>query len=67
MAGRRDTGNHDAALAVVAAAVAPGDRDLDVASLRSIHPAGVHALLTSAGASPPLVPLRALVGVAGQR
>ena len=49
MAGRWDTGNHDAALAVVSRAVAAGDRELDMASLRTIHPAGVHALLTGVG------------------
>ena len=39
-------GNHDAALTVVRDAAAAGDRDLDLASLRYIDPAGIHALLT---------------------
>ena len=49
LAGRWDTGNHDAALAAVAGAVAAGDQDLDMASLRAIDPAGLHALLTGVG------------------
>ncbi|MGS0688386.1 hypothetical protein ACVBEQ_25085 [Nakamurella sp. GG22] len=46
LAGSWDTGNHDAALAVLGDAVAAGGRDLDVASLRSITPAGLQVLLT---------------------
>ena len=38
LAGSWDTGNHQPAVAVLAEAVAAGDRDLDVASLRSITP-----------------------------
>ena len=49
LAGRWDRDNHAAALAVVAQAVAAGDRDLDLSSLRSIDPAGLHALLTGVG------------------
>ena len=46
LAGRWNAGNHDAALTVVRDAAAAGDRDLDLASLRYIDPAGIHALLT---------------------
>ncbi len=46
LAGRWNAGNHASALTVVADAAAAGDRDLDLASLRYIDPAGVHALLT---------------------
>jgi hypothetical protein len=49
LAGSWDTGNHGVAIAVLADAVATGDRDLDVASLRSITPAGMRALLTGLG------------------
>jgi hypothetical protein len=49
LAGSWDTGNHDAAVAVLGDAVAAGDRDLDVASLRSITPAGLQAVLTGLG------------------
>ena len=49
LAGRWDTGNHEPALTAVAQAVTAGDRDLDVASLRSIDPASLHALLTGIG------------------
>ena len=49
LAGRWDTNNHAAALAVVEHAAATGARDLDVASLRYIDPSGVHALLTGIG------------------
>ena len=48
-AGRWDSNNHVAALAVVEHAAATGARDLDVASVRYIDPAGVHALLTGIG------------------
>ena len=49
LAGRWDASNHAAALAVVEHAAATGARDLDVASVRYIDPAGVHALLTGIG------------------
>lgn len=49
LAGRWDAGNHAAAIGVVALAAAAGDRDLDVASLRSIDQAGMSALLTKIG------------------
>ena len=49
LAGRWDANNHAAALAVVEHAAATGARDLDVASVRYIDPAGVHALLTGIG------------------
>jgi hypothetical protein len=49
LAGRWDPTNHDAALAAIGPAVAAGDRDLDVASLRVIDPASLHALLTGVG------------------
>ncbi len=49
LAGSWDTGNHDAAVAVLGDQVAAGDRDLDVASLRSITPAGLQVLLTGIG------------------
>lgn len=49
LAGRWDANNHAAALAVVEHAAGTGARDVDVASLRYIDPAGVHALLTGIG------------------
>lgn len=49
LAGRWDATNHAAALAVVEHAASTGARDLDVASVRYIDPAGVHALLTGIG------------------
>ena len=49
LAGTWDTSNHDAALAVLAQAVAAGDRELDVSLLQSITQAGMHAPLTGLG------------------
>jgi len=49
LAGRWDANNHTAALSVVEHAAATGARELDMASVRYIDPAGVHALLTGIG------------------
>lgn len=46
LAGRWDCSHHGAALDVVSRSAAAGDRDVDVASLRSIEQAGMFALLT---------------------
>ena len=47
LVGRMDATNRGIALAAITSAARAGDRDLDLASLRYIDPAGVHALLTS--------------------
>jgi hypothetical protein len=46
LAGHWHEGNHAAVLDIVSKAAAAGDRDIDVASLRSIDRAGMTALLT---------------------